>query len=245
MREVIVASGVVIFSAPVAENDRRMIILSREHGRLTVFANGCRKVNSPLAAFTRPFTFAKFSLYPGRDSYHLQSAEMIESFDGVAADYDALTYGSYFLELAGYFSEENVEAPTEVDLLYLSIKALLKKSMPPRLVRAVYELKYLTLQGIAPNVFECVKCGKKIKEGYFLSARHGIGCKSCIADSEGLVFINETACYAMQFVWSADIRRLFSFTLTDTATDSFCEAMKHYYRQHVGKKFKSLEMILE
>lgn len=245
MKEIITLSGVVLFSAPVSENDRRMVILSRERGKITVFANGCRKMNSRITAFTRPFTFARFNLYPGKDSYHLESAEMIESFEEITGDFDALTLGTYFLELAGYFSEENVEAQAEVDLIYLSIKALLKKNQSNRLIRAIFELKILSIQGIAPQVFECVMCGEKIKNGYLLASKHGIACKKCVPDNSNLVYLNETATYAIQFVETTDIRKIYSFTLEQSITEAFCDAMKHYYKHHVNKHFKSLDMLID
>ena len=245
MRESCILTGIVIYSAPVGENDRRIVVLSREVGRTTVFAGGCRKPTSPLAAFTRPFTVARFTVYPGKDSYYLQAAEMLESFDGIAADFDALTYGTYFLELAGYFSEENVEATQEVDLLFLTIKALQKKKMPCKLIRAVYELKLLTIQGIAPDVFECRKCHKKLTGGYFDAAKHGMLCRDCREDGRSLDYLDETSVYCMQFVETVELQKLYSFNLREKSLIDFCNAIKHYYNMHIGKQFKSLEMIFD
>ena len=243
MKDSILMTGVVLSSSPAGENDRRLVLLTKEAGRITVFANGSRKPTSPLAAYTRPFTFAKFSLCPGKDSYHLKSAEMVESFDGISSDYDALTYGAYILELAGYFTEENMQAPQEVDLIYLTVKALIKKKMPPELIRAVYELRMLTLQGIAPLTGECTVCKKKITAGYFLPSAHGMCCKECIGNEPSIIYLNEAACYAFEYVKTTDALRLYSFSLDEAPRKAFCDAMKQYYAKHIGRKFKSLEMI--
>lgn len=244
MRDSVSLSGVVIFSAPVGENDRRLVVITREAGRVTMFAPGSRKPTSRLSAFTRPFTFAKFSVYPGKDAYRLLAAEMMEGFDGISADFEALTYGSYFLELAGYFTEENVEAAAEVDLLYVTIRALLKKKMPCPLIRAVFELRILSIQGIAPRVFDCAICNQPLSEGVWQPHRHGLTCLACVPTPGKLLSVGKSATYAMQFVESVDITKLYTFLLEEKAAGEFIEAMQQYYHVHVGKKFKSLEMIL-
>ena len=46
-------------------------------------------------------------------------------------------------------------------LLYQTLRALESPAFSNRLVRCIYELKTLTVNGEAPNVFGCTKCGKK------------------------------------------------------------------------------------
>jgi len=68
-------------------------------------------------------------------------------FREIAADMEATCYGSYFLEFADYYGRENVEAVDILKLLYQSLRALLKESIPNRLVKPVFELKLMQLNG--------------------------------------------------------------------------------------------------
>ena len=56
-------------------------------------------------------------------------------------------YAAYFLELAELVAQENLEAPQMVELLYLSLKALLHKGLKNDLVRRIFELRMLMLEG--------------------------------------------------------------------------------------------------
>ena len=147
MREQISVTGMVLMAAPVGEYDRRLVILTRGRGKITAFARGVRRPGNQLMAAAAPFVFGKFLLYEGRDAYTLAGAEVENYFREIAGDLEAACYGSYFLELADYYGRENIDATETLRLLYQSLRALLKPSVPNRLVKPVYELKLMEING--------------------------------------------------------------------------------------------------
>lgn len=44
-------------------------------------------------------------------------------------------------------------------LLYQTLRALAKRTIPLRLVRRIFELKAVTINGEGPQVLNCVSCG--------------------------------------------------------------------------------------
>ena len=110
MRETVTLTGMVLLSAPSGDFDRRLVLLTRERGKITAFSHGARKPGNPLMAASRPFCFGNFNLYEGRNAYNLQSAQITNYFDGLSTDMEAACYGSYFLETAAYFAQENLDA---------------------------------------------------------------------------------------------------------------------------------------
>ena len=147
MREQISVTGMVLMAAPVGEYDRRLVILTRGRGKITAFARGVRRPGNQLMAAAAPFVFGKFLLYEGRDAYTLAGAEVENYFREIAGDMEAACYGSYFLELADYYGRENIDATETLRRLYQSRRALLKPSVPNRLVKPVYELKLMEING--------------------------------------------------------------------------------------------------
>lgn len=147
MREQISVTGMVLMAAPVGEYDRRLVILTCGRGKITAFARGVRRPGNQLMAAAAPFVFGKFLLYEGRDAYTLVGAEVENYFREIAGDMEAACYGSYFLEMADYYGRENIDATETLRLLYQSLRALLKPSVPNRLVKPVYELKLMEING--------------------------------------------------------------------------------------------------
>lgn len=147
MRDAVILTGVVLLSQPISEYDKRVVILSRERGKITSFAHGARKQNSPLLAATNPFVFGTFSLFEGKNAYTLVSAQAADYFEGISSVQPGVYYGFYFLELASVFSQENLEAAGMVDLIYVALKAILRNRMEMELIRSVYECRLLVENG--------------------------------------------------------------------------------------------------
>lgn len=147
MTDLLELTGVVLSSMPVGEYDRRIVLLTKERGRITAFAKGARRQNSALLAVSCPFVCGRFFLYEGRSSYTLRNAEVIAYFSQLQQDLETLCYASYFTELAEYYARENMAAADMLNLLYLSFKALEKGKIPRVLVRHVFELRMMVIDG--------------------------------------------------------------------------------------------------
>ena len=172
-------TGMVLSGAPVGENDKRIVILTKERGKISAFARGARRAKSPLLAACEPFTFGEFSVYRGRDSYTVSSVDVKNYFSELRDELEDIYMGMYFCEVADYFTRENLDAGEVLKLLYQSLRALKVPSLNRVLVKTIFEFKMIAVNGEAPRLFACIGCGKKEELFYFHDQQAGILFEEC------------------------------------------------------------------
>ncbi|MBR4758614.1 MAG: DNA repair protein RecO [Lachnospiraceae bacterium] len=152
MSEYIEMTGMILKAVPAFDNDKRIILLTAERGKITVFARGARKPTSRFMAATNPLCMGRFKLFEGKSAYNLGDTQIDHYFEQLREDFEGAMYGMYFADLVDYFCRENLGATNELNLLYVTLKALLRPEIPNRLVRCVFEMKLLVFEGIFPGI---------------------------------------------------------------------------------------------
>ena len=239
----ITLTGMVLIAAPVGEYDKRLVILTRERGKITAFARGARRPNSQYAAGSRPFSFGEFTVYQGRDAYTLTGINITNYFEDMAGDLDKVYYGMYFLELADYFSRENIEAKDMLNLLYASFMAMRKNIIPIKLIRLIYELKIFTINGEYPAVFQCAECGTAEGLSFFSGAKEGAVCSECQKGTKDAIEVNTSTLYTLQYIIASPINKLFTFTVSDNVMTELTMIISRWMAGHCDKNFKTLELM--
>ncbi len=237
----ITLNGIVLLSAPINEYDNRVVLLTKERGKITAFAKGAKRPKSRFSASTRPFSFGEFILYEGKTAYNMVSARIENYFEDITNDMERIYYGFYFLEVAEYFGVENVESKDMLFLLYQSLRALIHPRLDNRLVRRIYELKMLQIQGEYPDVFACSHCRNKEKLNGFSAGAKGMLCENC--GREDKIQLQTSSIYTMQYVITSPIGKLFNFSVSEEVLRELGMVLNRFYAVQVEKQFHSLEML--
>ena len=238
----ITVTGMVLAAMPVGDYDKRLVILTKERGKIAAFAKGARRPNSALLACSQPFSFGVFGLFAGKNSYNITTAEISNYFTEVREDIETVSYACYFCELAEQVTRENNDEVQMLKLLYQTMRALTKQSIPNLLIRYIFELKAMCVNGYAPQVFECTSCGEE-ESFYFNFEAGGLVCKSCRGGSQNLLKLSGSTIYTLQFILTTPIEKLYTFTVNEQVLRDLKALMKGYLSLMVTGPFKSLEVL--
>ena len=227
MADVVSVTGFILSSMPVGDYDRRVVILSRELGKIAAFAKGARRPNSHLIGVTRPFIFGTFEVYRGRDSYTIQKANVT----------------NYFAELAEYYGRENLDAADMINLLYVAFKALVNKSLPNELVRYIYEIRLIAVNGECPDFFSCAGCGSEKELQLYSYKENGMYCVECAASSGDGIVLQSSTLYTLQYIITAPLTKLFNFVVKADVLNELKKVVNRIEFITFDKHFKSKEML--
>ena len=215
MSEPIILTGMVLRCAPSGDYDRRVVLLTKERGKITAFARGARRQGSTLLGATVPFSFGTFKLFEGRTAYTLASAQIDQYFSKLKTDLDGSLYGFYFMELAEYYGRENLDASMILNLLFVSLRALENPNLPNRLVRYVFEIRLMVINGEYPYPGS--------------------------ADTS----LSEAALYMISYVIHTPMQKLYTFTVKPEVLDEVAALQDRIRVQTLDRKMKSLTMVEE
>ena len=214
MADVVSVTGFILSSMPVGDYDRRVVILSRELGKIAAFAKGARRPNSHLIGVTRPFIFGTFEVYRGRDSYTIQKANVTNYFEELVSDLDGVLYGYYFAELAEYYSRENLDAADMINLLYE-----------------------------CPDFFSCAGCGSEKELQLYSYKENGMYCVECAASSGDGIVLQSSTLYTLQYIITAPLTKLFNFVVKADVLNELKKVVNRIEFITFDKHFKSKEML--
>lgn len=240
-------TGMVLSGTPVGEYDKRLVILTRERGKITAFARGARRPKSSLLAACEPFTFGEFSVYRGRDSYTVASVDVKNYFSELREELEDIYMGMYFCEVADYFTRENLDGRDVLKLLYQSLRALKVPSLNRNLVKIIFEFKMIAVNGEAPRLFACIGCGKKEELFYFHRGDAGILCPGCYQkppyNGKGAVQIAGTSTYILQRILASSIEKLYTFSVTERVQRELSDIIARYFASRVDREFTSSQIL--
>ncbi len=244
MSEPITVTGMVLAATPVGDYDKRMVILTRERGKITAFARGCQKKYQSVSCHSKSVCCSEvFSFFEGRTAYTLSQANIREYFTELAAKQPGVYYGFYFLEIADYYGREGNRETDMLNLLYITMKALIRGQISNRLIRAIFEMRAMMINGEYPRLFECGICGKTENLTVLSLEASGCICEGCRKQVKDGIPVSTSALYTLQYMVATPLEKIYSFTLKPEVEREVTRWVKRYIDRYTDKRFKSLEIL--
>ena len=227
----------------IGESDRFVTALTRDYGVLRASARGARNMKSKNASATQLLSYTRLTLHPGRDKYIIQDVEPIRLFFELHTDIEKLALAQYFCELAGVLAPQEEPAEDFLRLMLNSLHFLSSSKRDARLVKAVLELRMLSLAGLMPDILACAGCATFEDDCMWLSLREGtLFCSSCKPDSRADILpVLPNVLAAMRHAVYTELERAFSFSLSEEGLESLMLIAERFSTVQLGRRFKTLD----
>ena len=235
--------GLVIREQKIGEQDRLITVLTSKCGLIRAFVRRSNAVKSNMLACTQLLSYSDFVFYKGKNSYSVNSAQPKASFFKINEDIEAMSTAFYLCELFGELAPENDKAEGLLKLLLNSLYLMAEKKRPPVQVKATAELRALSNAGYMPNLVACDHCGTyETNPMYFNPSSGMLVCANCGGPADGMQ-LSLSAVTAMRFICFSEERKVFNFTLSDTAMTELSQAAEQFALQQTGRSFKTLDFL--
>lgn len=188
---IINSEGIVLRQRKIANNRRMIVLFSKRYGKLSAGTSINEKSKSKSALALRPFTYAEYDIFKGRETYSINSSQVIKSFYSIGEDVDRFLTASICIEYLDKVLAEGQPAPKLFDLSLGFLESISQAGKSAETLLLAYIYKSLKLLGVAPEISCCVNCGKRLDDfgkesGYksFSVTSGGIICDECAKEEK-------------------------------------------------------------
>lgn len=223
------------------DKDCLLTLLTAEHGKLTAKARGLRRKNSPLIAPCQLLAYGEFTLFEYKGQYTINDAHAIELFHGLRRDLGKLSLGTYFAQAIEVLSQEDVPNQQMQSLVLNCLFALDKLNKPEAMVKAVFELRAVSIAGYTPDLYDCHICGTE-DPMYFDISGGAMLCPKCKEHAQGIRLpAGATVLDAMRYIVCCDSKKLFSFEIGTEALTQLSGITEAYLTTQLERGFSTLD----
>ena len=235
------APGLVIREQSIGESDKLITVLTAKYGLVRAFSRGAKKTKSKKLAATSLLAYGDFTFVKTKDAFSVEDALVKEVFFELREDVEKMALAQYFCELANEFCEEDFEAEEVLRLILNGIWLLKSGKKKPDFIKAVTELRLMSLSGYMPDLVGCEQCGAyETDKMYFVPESGKIYCEEC-APSGFNYRVSASVVQAMRYVTLSDFEKIFSFVLNDESQKVFRKVSEAYLLQKTQRKFNTLD----
>ena len=212
--------GLILKEQSVGESDKLVTVLTKSNGIIRGFSRRAKKLSSAVSSACQILTYSRLEIHDGRDKYIINHAESIKSFFDIFSSLESLSLGYYICETAMKMIPENMPSEDYLQLVLNCLYAISTKMKSLTQIKAVYELRMMTLSGVCPNVLFCDECGAYNSDSgsmYFDTIENILYCPHCCFKkgiAHKCLSVSMGCITAVRFCITAEPKKILSFTLS-------------------------------
>lgn len=234
--------GIVIRRTDYGETHKIITVYTREFGKIGAIARGASKPNSRLASVTQLFCYGYFVVSASKGLGSLQQGEMIDSMRFIREDLYATAYASYIIELLDRSVEDKKPNPYLFELVYQTLHYI-NEEYDPEILKFIFEMKMLPVNGIHPILNQCAVCGHTEGEFSFSLREAGFICHRCLEKDPHHLKISPATVKLLRIFYYFDLSRLGKISVKAETKKELQKVIDAYYDEYSGLRLKSKKFL--
>jgi DNA repair protein RecO (recombination protein O) len=238
--------GIVLRRRAYAEADRILVMITREHGKISILAKGARRPKARNAAGLDLLTRSELLLVPGRGMATLAQARPV----GLAwpgADIVRTACGAVLAELVDATLEEGHPDPELYQLVREARERMADPEGDARLELALSSFQIAAIGGYRPELQRCAVCGQDLRdrEGGFLPRLGGVVQADCWVAEPMALPCSAATLRVLRRMEAGDLATLRRLRWSDSLRDQVEAILLAHLEHHLDKPMKATRILVE
>jgi DNA repair protein RecO (recombination protein O) len=221
-----------------------------KEGKITVIAKSAKKSTKRFGGILELFSILDVVYGTGRRKGLpvLQEAALKHPFPGIRSSMLKAAYASYWTELINEWMEDGHAEIRLYQLFYHVLKELDAGPAPEGALSILFQMRFLKMFGLAPNLQSCGTCGMdmdQIKETTvtFNLAKGGIICDQCAAESGRKMALTKGTVKQLLWIEKGDLEQAARIRFDSDTIKAGEELLEAFVPFHLGKDLRSLKFL--
>jgi len=216
-------------------------------GKLRALAKGAQKSKRRFLNLLEPLTYLRIHIRKPKKGFFpiLEGADLLYLPESPRENLKKFFFFSYLSEVLDYTAPEALKGE---DFLFLVnfLKDLDKRELTI-FDKLFFDLKWLKVCGVYPQVFQCVRCGREPKRFFYFSIREGgILCFNCkIEPIEALTFSQIDLLKKIVRIKGVDELLRNGEVFSEEDILKLCKMVEEFFIYHLDWEPKSLKILRE
>ncbi|GAA0482608.1 DNA repair protein RecO [Salinibacillus aidingensis] len=234
--------GIVIRTQDYGESHKIVTLFTREKGKIGLMAKGAKKPKSQMAAITQPFVYGEFLIQPGRNLGTLYQGEITHFMRQIRENIVKTAYAAYLAELTDKVLENHSPDLFLYDQFIHTFERL-QTEENPEVIAMIYELKVFEKGGFAPELNQCVSCGRTEGITHFSVAEGGFLCTACAHIDGHALHLNEALFKLLRTIRYVKVERIGKISIKEENRRKLRQILDDYYDYYGGFYIKSRKFL--
>jgi DNA repair protein RecO (recombination protein O) len=243
-------SAILLRRTAYGDFDLILTFITLEEGLLTAMGKSARKSVKRFGGALELFSIVDIVATSGPKQRlpMLQEAVLTHPLSMLRSDILKTAYAGYFSEIILSWMMEGKKEDRIFHLLRSALSALNDGAIPDPLLSLSFQMKFLFLAGLRPNLCHCMRCGGEtdaIRTPHFtFDPRHGsLFCGPCSGDSRGNSSLSKGTIKLLSFLEQEEIEQVKRIRISSQSLEEGQNYLETLIPHHLGKKPNSLTFL--
>ena len=221
-----------------------------KEGKITVIAKSAKKSTKRFGGILELFSVLEVIYGCGRRKGLpvLQEAALKHPFPSIRSSMIKTAYASYWTELINEWMENGHVEVALYELFYHVLKELDAGKVPEGASSILFQMRFMKMFGLAPNLQSCGSCRKEIEnieeiKVMFSLAKGGIFCERCAAESGRKMALTKGLVKQLLWIEKQNLEQAARIRFDSDTIKAGEELLEAFVPFHLGKDLRSLKFL--
>jgi len=242
-------SAIMLRRIDYGDYDLIVIFMTEDYGKISFIAKNAKKSIKRFSGILELFSVLNIAGKRGRSKLPvLTEADLVQPFSQIRSDILKTAYASYFSEVIITWVEEGKPQKDLYILLKYVFDLLNQGRLSGEASSILFQMRFLDLSGIAPNLAECSNCRTNVESFkdsriYISFLKGGILCHNCRTHRSESRELSKGTLKQLMWVNSGDLKKAERIRFTSRAIFEGLDFIEKFVSFQMGKEPKSLDFL--